>query len=189
MRRACSLLVAAMPCVLAPLAGCQNAWRANYMPEAGRLVAAWSGGSGAPASSSPADTSGGPLAEPLVRLVPAGEVLTYPPPPGLVRVGTCDFVTSATPSPQSLAAHARSLGAREVVWGREFVTATSGIDFRHETWPSTRTHVSTITRADGSVDRVTTTSTDWYTSSVPYSRTDAWYRYVAAFFADAGPTP
>lgn len=160
------------PMVLAAaclLGGCENAWRRNYLHER--------------SSPGAAATTG----EPVLRQVSVGEVMSAPPPDGLARLGTCDFVTSSTPSPRALAEQARAVGAREVVWGREFVTATSGVDFRHETWPVTRSHVSTITRADGSVDRVTTTSTDWYTSSVPYSKTDAWYRYVAAFFGPVSP--
>lgn len=142
------------------LAGCSNPWKDNLSLQA------------APRSASTGVS--------LVFMQPA-ELAVAPAPPGLVRIATADFVSGSDPSPKQLEQAAQQIGATLVQWSREFVQVTSSIDYRPEYRPgATRTTV--IKKSDGTTKTITSTDSG-YTEYYPTSRNDAWYRYVAFFYA------
>lgn len=165
MTRAVTLL--ALFLLLALLSGCVNSWQSGYV-----------------ASSSLAAAS--PALGPIeLRGMPAEDVLKAPPPEGSERLGYSEFVSSAGPELDRLQEFGQKLGATTIYWGRSFAQLSQETDYRADYYPSSST--TTITGADGS--RTVVRSNNGGTQYVPYVRTDAWYRYVAAFYRSAPTSP
>ncbi|MBI1191144.1 MAG: hypothetical protein GC200_10750 [Tepidisphaera sp.] len=146
--------------LLALLSGCVNSWQSGYV---------------ASSSLAPAAPASGPIE---LRGMPAEDVLKAPPPDGCERIGYSEFVSSAGPELDRLQEFGQKLGATTIYWGRTFAQLSQETDYRADYYPSTST--TTITSPDGS--KTTVHTNDGGTQYVPHVRTDAWYRYVAAFY-------
>ncbi|MEI7656938.1 MAG: hypothetical protein WCK33_02605 [Phycisphaerae bacterium] len=114
------------------------------------------------------------------------ELAAFKPGPGERVVGESRFESAYVPEVKDLTALAKEVGATRVYWSSEFsrTAITEGSMSRPRDINSRG--VTTIRGADGKEQRVTTDTTTTVWESVPYSRTDQMYRYLAIFTA-TGP--
>ncbi|MFA6046028.1 MAG: hypothetical protein WC718_13680 [Phycisphaerales bacterium] len=143
------------------LGGCVNSWQSGY-------VAAGGGAVSVPAS--------GTID---IRGMPAEEVLKAAPPEGAQRLGYSEFVSSAGPELDRLEEFGHKIGATTIYWGKSFAQLSQETDYRADYYPS-NSSTTVVTGPNGS--KTTVHTSDTHPEYVPYVRTDAWYRYVAAFY-------
>lgn len=141
--------------------GCVNSWRSGY-------VAAISTAANVP-SNTRID----------IRGMPAEEVLKAAPPEGAQRLGYSEFVSSAGPELDRLEEFGHTLGATTIYWGKTFAQLSQETDYRADYYPA-NSSTTVVTGPNGS--KTTVYTNDSHPEYVPYVRTDAWYRYVAAFY-------
>lgn len=145
------------------LGGCVNSWQSGYVASSSLAAAA--------PTSAPID----------IRGMPAEEVLKAAPPEGAQRLGYSEFVSSAGPQLDRLEEFGHKIGATTIYWGKAFAQLSQETDYRADFYPS-NSSTTVVTGPDGSKTTVHTTTRDRGQEFVPHTRTDAWYRYVAAFY-------
>lgn len=111
------------------------------------------------------------------------ELAAFKPGAGERVVGESRFESAYVPDVKDLTTLAREVGATRVHWSSEFsrTAITEGSMSRPRDISSRG--VTTFRDANGKEQRVTTDTTTTVWESVPYSRTDQMYRYLAIFTA------
>lgn len=130
-------------------------------------------------------STGSPVAgEVTVERKQWAELAAFKPGAGERVVGESRFESAYVPDVEDLRTLAKNVGATRVYWSSEFsrTAITEGSMSRPRDISSRG--VTTFRGSDGKEQRVTTETTTTVWESVPYSRTDQVYSYLAIFTAD-----
>ena len=129
-------------------------------------------------------SAGSPVAgEVAVERRPWEDLAAFKPRAGERVVGESRFESAYEPDLDDLRTLAKDVGATRAYWSSEFsrTAITEGSTSRPRDISSRG--VTTFRGSDGKEQRVTTETTTTVWESVPYSRTDQVYRYLAIFTA------
>lgn len=147
------------------LCGCTNSWQSGYVASSNFAAAV-------------------PAPAPIdIRGMPAEEVLKAAPPAGATRLGYSEFVSSAGPELDRLEEFGQKIGATTIYWGKSFAQLSQETDYRADYYPA-NSATTVVTGPNGR--KTTVTTNNGQPQYVPYVRTNAWYRYVAAFYGNSG---
>lgn len=156
------------------LGGCAgNTWKDYYTP------------TGAPATLQAAGQAGGTPVR--VEHKTMAELEKFVQAPGERVLGESRFESQYYPGTDKLIAFAGTLGATKVYLANEFSRTQFTQGYTSMPRDVSSRGVATVTNNDGTRSRVVVDSTTTVWDSIPYSRTDDLYRYLAVYIGPQEP--